>query len=414
MDKRREKALCVMIYILVFAFTSAPIFCGYVMEGGDAVMWLYRIREVKDSLVGGTVLWFPSPELVKAHGGQSAAFDCGIWLLPAAGLQMLGVEEQMAYCLFMGMIGIGTIAAAYWMMRSFFKETAVILCGVLFYMSSPQRIYICFDKADMGQALVWALVPLLIGGLARRYQNRRLDAMRQCISVLAYAGIWYADARWGVIIGGCAMLYLLLWKRRPGGLLLLAAGGGLSLPVVIYLARYLVKDGMQVWNLPLGSIMGGGYTIGLFMTSWAYRPELPGLGMGLAGALLLLAWLYWDGKGVKMDKSVKGLLVAVGFLALLSLKYFPWDYVQRLGMPFLRFVGLLETSGIFWGLGAMLLAVPAAWAVGEVRKRQDALWRWVIPAILMIAALATALYLCNSLTYVRLPLGRQPVSEVRY
>lgn len=412
MNKKQRAVLCGMIYILIFAFTSAPVFCGYVMEGGDAIMWIARIREIRESLAGGTALWYPSPELVTLYGAQAAAFDHGIWLFPVAGMQALGLGEQLAYCLFMGGIGIGTMAAVHWMMGSFSKDTTVTVYGVLFYMSCPAHIYICFDKADMGQALVWALTPLLIGGLARMRRGR--DMLYGCVAALAYAGIWYADGRWGVILGAGAALYLLLWKRRPSGLLSLAAGGVLSAPAVIYLMRYLIKGGMQVWDLPLGSIVRNGYAPGLFLTSWAYRSDMPGLGMALTGSLVLLIWMYWIGHNGKTERHVKGLLVSAGLLTLASLKYFPWDYVQRLGTPFLRFVGLLETPGLFWCLANMLFTIPAAWAVGQARKKQEELWKWVVPAILMIAALAAALYLCNSLTYVRLPLGQQPVSELIY
>ena len=107
-----------------------------------------------------------------------------------------------------------------------------------------------------------------------------------------------------------------------------------------------------------------------------------------------------------MHKAIKGLLAVTGLLTLASLKYFPWDYVQRLGMPFLRFVGLLETPGVFWMLANMLFAIPAAWTVGEARKKQDVLWRWAIPIIFLIAALATAFYLGNSLSYMRFPAGQ--------
>ncbi len=414
MDKKQKKTLCVMLYILIFAFTSAPVFCGYVMEGGDGVMWLNRIRELRESLVGGAVSWFPSPELITAFGGQSAAFDSGIWLLPAIALQMLGVEEQMSYCILTGMIGVATVVSAYWMMRAFFENKVTVLYGVLFYMSCPYRIYICFDKADLGQSLVWTLMPLLVGGLVRLRLGRGRKVVWGCISTLAYAGIWYADARWGVIIGACVGVYLMLWERWFASLFLLAVGAVLSMPVIIYLARYLIKGGMQVWGLPLGSIMGKGYTIGFFMTNWTYRPDMPGMGMALAGALLLMIWLCWSGYSGGMHRTIKGLLTAAGLLTLVSLKYFPWDFVQRLGAPFLRFVGLLETPGVFWMLANILFTIPAAWTIGELRKKQDVLWRWVIPAIFLIAALATALYLCNSLTYLRLPLGQRPVTVPAY
>ena len=138
------------------------------------------------------------------------------------------------------------------------------------------------------------------------------------------------------------------------------------------------------------------------------------MGMGLMGGMLLLAWLYFRGYRGKMDSSVKGVLLMAGGLAAVSLSIFPWDYVQRLGMPFLRIVGLLKTSGIFWGCANMLLVLPAAWAVGEVRKKQGELWQWVIPILLMSAALATALFMCNSLTYVRPPVGQEPLNIVNY
>ena len=63
---------------------------------------------------------------------------------------------------------------------------------------------------------------------------------------------------------------------------------------------------MEVWDLPSGSIMGRGYTLGHFFTNWTYRPDMPGLGIALAAAFLLLIWLYWTGYGIKMQKAVKG------------------------------------------------------------------------------------------------------------
>ncbi len=413
-DSKQKNILCLILYVLIFAFTSAPVFCGYVMEGGDSAVWLGRIREFRESFTGGAVSWFPTPELVIAYNSQSMSFDNGIWLLPAVALQILGVGEQMSYCILTGMIGIATLGAAYWMMKAFFDSRATVLFGTLFYMSCPYRIYICYDKADLGQSIVWALMPLLVSGLARLRPGRGRKALYGCVAAVAYAGIWYADARWGVVIGGCAVLYLIFWERKYVGLLFLAAGAVLSVPVIVYLTRYVIKGGMQVWDLPLGSIMGKGYTLSHFMTNWTYCPDMPGLGIALAAAFFLLIWLYWSGYGGKMQKAIKGLLISAGALSVMSMKFFPWDYVQRVGIPFLRFVGLLETPGVFWMLANMVFTIPAAWTIGELRKKEESLWQWVVPAMLLTIALATALYLCNSLTYTRLPLGQMPVSGLAY
>lgn len=414
MKEKTESATFMAICVLIFLLTSAPVFCGYVMQGGDAVMWLDRIREVKQGLEAGGMVWFPSRRLIEVYGRGAAAFDSGIWLFPVIGMQLLGMEEQLAYCCFIGLIGVGTMLAAGWMMKAFSEKSDVVLFGILFYMSCPYHIYICYDRADIGQALCWALVPMFTGGMVRLCKFRGKSVSAWFISVLAYAGIWYADARWGVIVGGCMVLYVLIWERWIWGFLPVAAGGILAIPVILYLAEYLLMGNMQDWNLPLDSIMRNGYTIGTFLTSWVYRPDMPGLGMGLMGGLLLAAWLYWRGCPGRMGRSVKGLLFMAGILAVVSLKYFSWDYVQRLGMPFFRFVGLLETSGIFWGYANMLLVIPAAWAAGELRKKPGYLWRWILPVILLSASLAGALYICNSLTYLRPPVGQDVVSTVVY
>ena len=231
-----------------------------------------RIQEIEQSLAQGSMSWFPTPAWTAAWGGGAEAFDCGIWLLPLAAAWLLGMGEQIAYCLFMGLVQLGTMAAARWMMGAFSEKTAVVLWGTLFYMGCPWHIYVCFDKADLGQALVWALVPGFIGGMARLCRSRGRNRAARCVSAAFYAGIWYADARWGVIVGGCAVLYLLLWERRGRSFLSvtlsMAAGGALAMPSVLYLTRYLIKGGMQVWNLPLGCIMENGYAPGLFLTTW--------------------------------------------------------------------------------------------------------------------------------------------------
>lgn len=414
MEIKSKRKVCMILYIIIFAATAAPVFCGYVMDGGAAPIWLARIGEIKNGLMDGTLCWFPTASFVTAHNWEANAFDSALWLLLPAGLQILGIEEQMAYCIFMGLIQVGTMAAAVWMMKTIFQESETVLFGALFYMTCPYRLYICYDKADLGQALVWALVPALIGGFTGIHQNKGRSVLGWCMAIAAYAGIWYADARLAVLIGGGAIVYFLLWERWLLCLVPVFVGALFAMPAVIYLMRYVIKGGMQIWNLPLGSIMGKGYTPGFFLTTWVYRPDVPGMGIGYMAILLLLVWLYWNGYAAQMHKSAMGLLIAAGILTVFSLKYVPWDYVQRLGTPFMRYIGLLESAGVFWGFANMFFAVPAAWAVVEVRKRPDNLSRWGIPVAILAAALGTAFYICNSLTYLRVPLGQIPVSGVMY
>lgn len=414
MERRHRNIVHGIFYVLIFVLTSAPVFCGYVMEGGDAALWLARIRELETGLAQGVLPWFPTPELVTAWGGGTMAFDSALWLLIPAGLELLGMGEQTVWCVFMGLVQLGTMGAVCWMTRAFFEEAETVLFGTLFYMSCPYRLYVCYDRADLGMALVWMLCPVLIGGLVRLCQRGIGSAAGWSVSALAYGGIWYADARLALLLGAVAACGLLIWKRRIWCVFPLAAGGILGLPAVIYLLRYLIKGGMQVWNLPMGSIMEEGYVPGQYLTTWAYRPHHPGMGLGLMCALLLLAWLCWSGDGGRLRKPVRGMLVTAGVLTVFSLKYIPWDYLQRLGAPFLRYIGLLEGAGIFWGCANMLLGIPAAWAVSELRARKEDSRQQVLPLVILLCALAAALYMCNTLTYLRPPLGQETISTVVY
>ncbi|MBD5527057.1 MAG: hypothetical protein HDR02_01410 [Lachnospiraceae bacterium] len=406
MEQRRKFAIHMVFYVLIFVFTSAPVFYGYVIEGGDAALWLDRIREIKTGLLQGDIPWFPSAQMVMFYDGGAMAFDSALWLLIPAVFQLLGIGEQLAWCLFMGLVQLGTLGAAVWMARAFFRETETVLLSALFYMSCPCHLYVCYDRANLGMALVWMLCPVFIGGLVRLCNSGVKNVAIWCVTSLAYGGIWYADARFALLSGATAACSVLLWKRRIWCVLPMAAGGILGMPAVIYLVRYLIKGGMQVWNLPMGSIMKGGYAPGQYLTAWVYQPDHPGLGLGLIGAFLLLAWLRFSGDGDRLPKSVKGMLVTAGILTVLSLKYVPWDFMQRLGMPFLRYFGLLETAGVFWGCANMLLGIPAAWAVSEQRRKREEGWQQIVPLVIVLCALAAALHMCNTLIYLRPPMGQ--------
>ena len=414
MESKNKRKLEILLYIVIFCVTSAPVFCGYVMDGGEAVMWLGRIQEIRNHLILGDFIWFPSAELIVEYSCQAQSFDSALWLLIPAGMQMLGIGEQMAWCLFMGLLSVISMLAVYFMMNVWSSDHEMCFWGVLFYMCNPYRIYIFFDRADVGQAIVWALWPLLTGGLLLVYQTHEKSLKGWIIAILAYGGIWYADARMGVVMGACLAVYLLLTKRLWQGLIVLISGMIIAFPSVIYLAGYMIKGGMESWNLPLNSIMGAGYSFGEYLMCWTYQPDHPGLGLGLLAAMLCLIWMLWMRETEDMPGLVRNVLIMSAVLVVLSSRWTIWDFVQRVGTPFLRFVGLLESPGIFWECAQYILMIPAAWTLKQTRKKDSLFLRCGLPIIIIFMSLATALYMCNTLTYLREPLGVEVVSTVNY
>lgn len=284
-----------------------------------------------------------------------------------------------------------TLWSAAKMFGRLFTEKRTVWFGVLFYMTCPWRIYLCYDRADLGSVCAWALFPVVVWSITGLYrQGARWQEI--LLGTLAVAGIWYADFKMGLMTVG-VLLFSALWYRKLWGILVTAVGTVCFLPQGMSLLRFVGMGDTQVWNPMLGSIAPNGYAVGQFFTSFAYAEGHPGLGLGLFASLLLLLWLLWTEESVKLPKGGGFFGAAACLLAWMSMSCFPWDYVQRLGMPFVRLVALLESPAFFFGGACGLLCIPAAYAMeGLFMQDKEYVRKW-FPAI--IAAASLGLVLCG-------------------
>lgn len=406
-----RKSVCRFLYAVILVAASVPVACGYIMAGGNILLWIARLEEVREGLTYGSFVMYPSAELISAYGGQLTAFDSNLWLIFPAMIRLAGGSIVTVYRLFMLFIQIGTLFTAVLMFRSFFREEVTVLFGVLLYMTCPYRLYICYDRADLAQAVVWLLIPLLVWGVL---EKEKISGSTQSalslpgviplvVSSAALAGIGYASGIMLIIAAGLIILAAL--SGRSLRLLIPAAVGTLLyLPGGIRLLQYLLHGITEIENMPLAPISGKGYYFGQFFSSFAYQEGMPGLGLGLLMALFLLLWfLFCNGRA-----GMSGRCRRVGELGLLllcfSLHWFPWDVMQRIGGIFLRTVALFGTPGIFFGLACIALSVPGAFAVEKAGKETNGCIRAGVPVILFTAAIGLAVYLCNTLTFSRMPL----------
>ena len=176
------------------------------------------------------------------------------------------------------------------------------------------------------------------------------------------------------------------------------------LPGLERLFDYLFRDGFQELGMSLGSIMPKGYTPGQYFSSYAWRDGHPGMGLGMMVCLMTAAWLGFvegEKENRKVCRAFGGLAL---FLGLLSLRYFPWDYVQRLGIWALKLVSLAGTPAVFWGMAFFALCVPAAGGVDRIRRKENSPAAFAVPALVAAACLGLCLYQCNMLIYSRAPL----------
>lgn len=402
MESKNMTTVRKIMYVVMFVVASLPIACGYVMSGGDVLLWLARIEEVKNGLLAGSVVLFPTSEVTVAYEGGAAALHSNLWLFIPAVIRILGGSITTAYRLYMFLLSLLAVISAKKFFELLFENENIAFMGALLYITCPYRIYICYDKADLGMAAAWSLIPLFLWGILKICHDK-LMLKSVIVAAATFAAIGYASGILFIITAGFALL-LVVYKRKISIILPMFLGGILYLPGFIYLTRYIIGGGMSIWNIPVGSISANGYRLGYFFTSWVYRGDCPGLGLGLIGALSVLVWLWIVEGNIKVTKKYGFFVLTFFLFAWMSMLLFPWDIVQRVGASMLRLISLMETPGICFGFVSISACVLGAYGVECVSKKEKIFVRVGIPLMILLASIGIAVYMCNALTYVREPM----------
>lgn len=401
MDIKKKTAVSYMLYFIIFITASIPVACNYIMSGGLVWQWIMRVEEMAAGLPSLQYLLFPSNEVVIASAGQANAFNSSFWFILPAVIYRLGGSMAGAYQVYMLLLQLGSLTAAVLMFKRLFGNGTAVMFGVLLYMTFPYRIYVCYDLADMGQAAAWMLLPLYIWGLLGiAEQKKRIKSM--VIAAAALAGIGYAGSVFFLVAAGCTVLAA-IFEKKISLLIPVAAGAVLGMPGLLPLIKYLFINGREELGMPLQSIMEKGYSASNFFSSFAYREGRPGMGLALFIGILTLIWLYFVKGSMKLPKrAVFAAALSVLFL-ICSMKGFPWDILQRLGTWALRLIPLFGSPALFFGFACFGACIPAAYAVEEISVHKNKAAAIGLPVIIFTAALGICVYMCNYLTFSRLP-----------
>lgn len=317
-----------------------------------------------------------------------------LFLLPlcAALFPLIGAGFQPSKVFYMIMLQAGTLCTAVLLFQRMFGEAgsgALLFFGALLYMACPYRIYACYDPADPAQAVFWLLLPLYLWAVLGIVKNKRFIVSLAAAS-LSLTGMAYACLMPTLAVAGFTLLAA-LWLRSFHLLLPVGVGCVIALPRLLRLFSYLFGGEYGTSDIPVGSIMGNGYVLGEFFCIFMYRDGHPGMGPGLLLSLLAAVWLRF----VKARKQERGECRFFGVLAVIllfmSLRCFPWEYVQRLGEWSLKLVSLYETPAVFFGLAQMCLCVPGAWAMGQIGELEDKSVSAVVRLMVIAACLGGVL-----------------------
>ncbi len=402
MESKNAEILRKIGYIVILIIVSLPLSCGYIMEGGDIMIWLRRIDEVRAAFRSPWTALFPSAELIAECGGEFSALDSNLWLFCPALLRGIGFSLTNTYRIYMLLLNLVALWGTYKLFAEWIANKWMTLGGVLLFMTCPYRIYICYDKADLGMVAAWSFIPITFWGMLC-FCKGKADWKRMLFAAVAIAAVAYSNGiLWLAVVG--ILVVGLVWFRKWKGLFPVLAGVVLSVPGMTKWLQYLFTDALEHMNLPLRFAAPEGYVLGQFFSSWVYREDCPGFGLGLLLGLALFGWLCFTEWGLMSHKRYGFGWFVLLLTAFMSMQRFPWDILQRLGTPFLRFISLIEVPGMFFGFACLVAAGFGSCAMAGVWKKEKLFIKWGFPIILTVATIGICIYMCNNLTYCRLPM----------
>lgn len=325
-------------------------------------------------------------------GKLPACGETNMWLTGPYIVGRIARAGVVATYVFVALIQLGTLLTSGLLFHKMFASREGAFFATLLYMTLPYRHYLLYDAGAWARAVAFLLLPLFVRILISVYTVEKQTVWKWTLAAgVTLAAIAYSD--WVVGILSVAMVLLsALWHHKVRGLWPLIPGFVLYMPEFLYLIKYFFTGGLEEYQLPLGSIMGNGYTFGRFLTSFMYKEGLPGMGLGLLGALVLLLGLAFVGENFKWDKKYTFPGMIAGVMMILSLGVFPWDLVQRLGMPFVRMVGLLVSPGVFFGFAGLPLCVLGGAGVEAFGQAEGDKAKFV-EALLILASLGASIYM---------------------
>ena len=395
------KVLCVAAGMIA----SLPLACNYIMSGGRVTEWIARVTELAAGFHGGELYFFPQMETLAGTGIWSNGINSNFWFFLPGVIVWLTGNITAAYRIYMLLIQTGTLAASMLFFQELFAEEENRLpafFGTLLYMVCPYRIFVCYDLADLSQAVAFALLPLYAWAALRVFAGG--GKWRQILFMgVILAGIGYADTVFFVTLSGIT-LSVCAFGRKLRAFFGLAAGGILGLPALYRLGMYVLGKGLPEFDVMLQSIMPKGYRVGQYFSSYFWRDEHPGMGLGMLICFLAVVWIGFV-KGEREKNRRYGFFAGTAvFFTVLSLRYFPWDLVQRLGGWALRLVSMIETPAVFWGMACFAFCVPAARGMEKMSRQKDKLAAFGVPLVVLLACAWVCVYQCNMLTYSRMPM----------
>lgn len=249
---------------------------------------------------------------------------------------------------------------------------AVLAAGTLIWLLLPGHVNVVIHNRNWTQIWLWMLVPVLAAALIK---------MASAPGKFWKYGLGVAAALVMGLIGrldgvaGLTVLFLVCaagicrkqWQYPVIG----AVGILMAYPTYITWKHWLFEGSFAESGLEYESIMNKGYSIGGLFSTYFHRNGDPGMGILLTGGILILIYFAYVRGRRLFTRTDYVWLAAAGLLTVMSLRYFPWDFVQRMGNWALGLVTLIRTPTVFFTYAQMILCALCVEKFTEIMRWKE-------------------------------------------
>lgn len=415
----RKKQIFFFLLLITF-LASLPQLHTYLLGGADLTYHLQRIEGVKDGLLGGQFPVRIEPEWLYGHGYANGIFYCNTLLYLPALLRLAGFDVTVSYQLFCICLNLATVLISWYCFGKMFRDDRIgLMCSAL-YTLSIIRIYKLDMVGAVGEGSAITFLPLVFYGMYRIFTEKPEEEPYRTAWLpvaFGYAGLMQThvltcEMTAFVTVLVCLVCIRRIFRRPVFAALVKGALGaaGLSLWYLMPFLDYYLTQDMHIRHVSGRTIQERGLYFGqLFVNSWSdsvrealaekglvnVDPVSPGWLCLLALAVFFLLWLCGGLRGAQLSRGIRqaakfSALTAV-LLLFMTLRVFPWDWLQERGSVMASLVSSLQFPNRFMGWAMVFMIMVFGCLLSLYRDRK---------AVCLAGGLLVALSVLTSSVYM--------------